>query len=633
MNHQNMHGDETEHESEEDSVLEESDDEGIPQNHPAAYEEDEDTDNEEMEEEEITDLSTLNTRLEEFCKCKERTCFKAWSNEELQATRKFMYSMSQDDRRTFLMVHSFLTCDFKGQKDQCILRGKKVCNKVFMLLCSKLGVVQPRTQTLSTMIKDLKNPTNKNIVELPADLGKRRLPQKGLKRNSRIKDTIHEFLNEVYIHAMDVPEGRKFKKAKDKVESARDFLKPVVRVLSCTESVASLWEKLEKELEEDGSGIIVPNVTYRNFCKVFSAYPYLQINTGKTDYCDFCFVIDSEITYEMNDVIKSNKEVSLARHKEDAHRERVEYHRQINSGIPHISFDMAASVPIPRLQTQVGPLYFKCEWKVRVFGVCEETKKHQVNYLLPEGTYPQKTAKGGKGPNLILSLLNHFLNGPNAPVGRILLIHADSCAGQNKNQYVFNYIIILVFLGVKDEIMMSFMIPGHTKFPPDGYFGNAKRKFFEMDASVVTDVQHAFESRHNSSLNCMDAEENSLHFYDFKKYIDECFNGRPSAHAGSSKIVRFHCKRDENNEVVFSLSKRCDEVVTEWTKLSTLSIAEHLPTLSNFKENRTPLSKTRHKQLQEIGAHFVVDPVKKREWNFDLARVFAPPFASTMERI
>ena len=56
---------------------------------------------------------------------------------------------------------------------------------------------------------------------------------------------------------------------------------------------------------------------------------------------------------------------------------------------------------------------------------------------------------------------------------------ADNCTGQNKNRYMMYYLAWRVLADLHDEITMSFLPVGHTKFVPDWCFGLAKQCFEE----------------------------------------------------------------------------------------------------------------------------------------------------------
>ncbi len=92
----------------------------------------------------------------------------------------------------------------------------------------------------------------------------------------------------------------------------------------------------------------------------------------------------------------------------------------------HYSFDFAQQVHYPQDPFQPGPTYFKTARKCAIFGVCCDGIPRQVNYLIDEAS------DTGKGANTVISLVHHFLG--HHALGEVeLLLHADNCSGQNKN--------------------------------------------------------------------------------------------------------------------------------------------------------------------------------------------------------
>lgn len=69
---------------------------------------------------------------------------------------------------------------------------------------------------------------------------------------------------------------------------------------------------------------------------------------------------------------------------------------------------------------QAGPIYFKTPRKCGIFGICNEAKGEQVNYLIDEAV---STAKGA---NTVISFLHHYLDTYTEPCD-IMLLHADNC--------------------------------------------------------------------------------------------------------------------------------------------------------------------------------------------------------------
>ena len=76
----------------------------------------------------------------------------------------------------------------------------------------------------------------------------------------------------------------------------------------------------------------------------------------------------------------------------------------------------------------------------------------------------------GKGGNIIISMLHHFLE--THRFGEVLVhFHADNCCGQNKNRYLMAYFMWRILVGLHEDIKISFLPVGHTKFAPDWCFG------------------------------------------------------------------------------------------------------------------------------------------------------------------
>ena len=152
-----------------------------------------------------------------------------------------------------------------------------------------------------------------------------------------------------------------------------------------------------------------------------------------------------------------------------------------NDIFAHYSFDMAQQVFYPNDPLQPGPMYFLTPRKCGVFGVCCESIPLHINYLIDEAV------DVGKGANAIVSMLDHFFM--NHGLGeKHVHLHADNCGGQNKNSTMVHYLLYRVMTGLHDEIHLSFMITGHTKFSPDWCFGLWKKKYRQTKVSSLTEL-------------------------------------------------------------------------------------------------------------------------------------------------
>jgi len=192
----------------------------------------------------------------------------------------------------------------------------------------------------------------------------------------------------------------------------------------------------------------------------------------------------------------------------------------------HYSWDFAQQVYYPYEDQQVGPIYFKIPRKAQLFGVCCEGMPRQVNYLIDEADFLDK------GSNTVISLLDHFF----AVLGlgeTHAYLSADNCVGQNKNNSLLHYLLFRTMVGLHEQIDLSFMIVGHTKFAPDGYFGRIKYRY--RRAKVYT-YQHMADLINSSSPNgqnvCQtyrdDAGQKNFAYRQWSTWLSKYFKNLPN---------------------------------------------------------------------------------------------------------
>ena len=177
----------------------------------------------------------------------------------------------------------------------------------------------------------------------------------------------------------------------------------------------------------------------------------------------------------------------------------------------HTVFDHAQQVHYPSNPQQPGTIYFKVPRKCEIFGVCDEGNSSQINYLIDEAQ------SCGKGANSIESLVHHFLSNFTHGEENILL-HADNCVGQNKNNTMVEYLAWRIITGLSTTCELSFMIPGHTKFSPDRFFGMIKRKYHctKVDSlSQLADVVNSSTVGSNNIAYVIGHDDTFHHFHYF----------------------------------------------------------------------------------------------------------------------
>ena len=187
------------------------------------------------------------------------------------------------------------------------------------------------------------------------------------------------------------------------------------------------------------------------------------------------------------------------------------------------SFDHAQFVHIP---LQPGPAYFKTARKCEIFGLCCEGSRIKTNYLIDEAE------SIGKGANSIISYLHHYLESHG--VGEIdLLLQADNCVGQNKNNAMIQYLMWCCITGKHTSCSIHFMIPGHTHFSQDQYFGLIKRKYRKTRVSSVAQLSKVVKESTRTDCNQVElaydpVSKYRVACYDWKSYLSSFFKPVPS---------------------------------------------------------------------------------------------------------
>lgn len=200
----------------------------------------------------------------------------------------------------------------------------------------------------------------------------------------------------------------------------------------------------------------------------------------------------------------------------------------------HYSFDMAQQVFYPNDPLQPGPMYFLTPRKCAIFGVCCEAIPRQINYLIDEGV------DMGKGANSIVSMLHHFFS-QHGLGERTVHLHADNCSGQNKNATMVQYLLYRVMIGLHEEITLSFMVVGHTKFSPDWCFGLLKKVYRRTKIGGLSDLADVVNKSAVVNVAQLTGTEDGnviVPTYDWQSYLSSFF----SKLKGIKKLhhLRFH---------------------------------------------------------------------------------------------
>jgi len=182
--------------------------------------------------------------------------------------------------------------------------------------------------------------------------------------------------------------------------------------------------------------------TFENLWKDHEKYKYLKIRDPKKDSCDSCSIFKTSISdlteeefdesYELMEEYSSH--ISDYRKMKSMYKDDELVSRSNDPDRPVVlSFDNAQNVCIPHKPDQPGSWYFISMKKVYQFGIVdEELDKHTHLLYTDEDT--------GKGPDEVCSLISWYLDNCHIRKSKKLILWADNCGGQNKNNTVIQFI-------------------------------------------------------------------------------------------------------------------------------------------------------------------------------------------------
>ena len=75
-----------------------------------------------------------------------------------------------------------------------------------------------------------------------------------------------------------------------------------------------------------------------------------------------------------------------------------------------------------------------------------------------------------------------------------IVLYCDNCTGQNKNQCLLHFAVLLVELGAFARVKLNFLVKGHTKNACDRGFGQLKQKYTRSDSWSLDQLQIAVAS-------------------------------------------------------------------------------------------------------------------------------------------
>ncbi|MCP3921994.1 MAG: hypothetical protein GY714_05335 [Desulfobacterales bacterium] len=305
------------------------------------------------------------------------------------------------------------------------------------------------------------------------------------------------------------------------------------------------------------------SISYRSFINIWqSGCEHIMFRGPGTDLCDTCIEITNKLMRTRSEDIQKQLLTEINTHVADYSLARDQYRQNIakskkswsvakntakkkllsryskdkfptnkvnpcsTSIISHYSFDFSQKVHYPFSPYQRSSSYFLVPRKCDIFGIVNDTISKEILFLVDE------LELVGKGANAVISYLHAFfeLYGLGE---KVAYLQADNCVGQNKNKYVMWYLLWRILNGLHEKITLSFMVKGHTKFSPDGYFGLFKIQYQKQNIDWIGDVvECAREASRDSIIPLpygisLKRKKPLFHFYDWKSFLSKFFKDIP----------------------------------------------------------------------------------------------------------
>jgi len=152
-----------------------------------------------------------------------------------------------------------------------------------------------------------------------------------------------------------------------------------------------------------------------------------------------------------------------------------------------MTFDEATNLGLPQLSEPPQEIYLTSKRTIQLFSIRDDGAGHQYHFLYDEGDVRC-------GGNYVASMLILFLLDLSEQFGiKKVLLHADNCCSQNKNNTILWLLELLVMIGIFDHIELKFLIKGHTHCSVDGGHGLIKKEWRKRDAFSIQEVKKIIE--------------------------------------------------------------------------------------------------------------------------------------------
>ncbi|ETI44137.1 hypothetical protein F443_11144 [Phytophthora nicotianae P1569] len=244
--------------------------------------------------------------------------------------------------------------------------------------------------------------------------------------------------------------------------------------------------------------------------------PKIKIRSDQSNVCDLCTVYQTRMRY--NGTADQTEE--LGKDTESARRMRREFKKdraavqsgdEASSDLAVIVMDFSQNLTIPSVACTPSQWYFCSLLAVNVFGIFFDNTGTQT-------TTCTTNLRAGR----------HFIRTVVIPYGnKHLVVYADNCMGQNKNNHVIKFFVALVHMGVLERVDYKLFVKGHTKNSCDRGFGHIRKHVSRQDCWTMNHIISAVDNSATSNTT-VHISRGNLFFTSYKPVVTELYKNLTS---------------------------------------------------------------------------------------------------------
>lgn len=214
-------------------------------------------------------------------------------------------------------------------------------------------------------------------------------------------------------------------------------------------------------------------ISYFMFLKIFNEDFNYSFGSPRKDICVACskFLADiSSARIRANEKMVSELTTQRELHlrKAETFFDKMKHYKDKHDPTELVlCFDYQKNLPLP--VTNIQDEYYLRQLWLHNFCINDVITNDATMYL-----YTENFAL--KGPNEVISCLNHYIKKHKSNDHKKLILFCDNCFSQNKNRFLFSFLDTLCSSHFFEEIFIHYPIPGHSMMPVDRCFAAIEKR-------------------------------------------------------------------------------------------------------------------------------------------------------------